>query len=229
MRIIRRHCRAALLILCVGLLSACALLKKPIPLTQLQLALDTQQISWPSDISLGSIQSRAVLKSDRIIVMRGALVMQHEGLRWTSAPEVLLAEQLGILGIVDRARKSPRMDRREQLAREQSTREQSTREQSTREQSTREQLAPEQLARIDIWLNEFNVSVMPDGTSLATVSAAATLKCSTARTAGQLPLERATLLLNSTDPQRVATRFNEAATTVFTQLLKSAAEACRAR
>ncbi len=207
MWIIQRPIRAALCILCLGLISACALLKKPIPLTQIQLALDNQQISWPSGISLGSIQSRAVLRTDRVIVTRGALVMQHEGLRWTSAPEVQLVEQIGMPGML-----THRVD----LSLVQ---------------------GPSKLARIDVWLNEFNVAVMPDGTSLAIVSAAATLKCTTVQTTGsiaepaieKLPLMRATLPLNSTDPQRVSKRFSEAATIAFSQLLTSAALICRTR
>jgi hypothetical protein len=214
MRIVQSLCRATLLILCVSLISACALLKKPIPLTQLQLALDAQQISWPSSVSLGGVQSRAVLKTDRIIVMRGALVMQHEGLRWTSAPEILLAEQLGILGMVNSGSNSARVDRPQQ-----------------RELTVSPRLSNS--ARIDVWLNEFNVAVLQDGTSSATVSVAATINCPSAPTAEptikKLPLVRATLPLNSTDPQRVATRFNEAATMVFNQLLNTAAASCRTR
>jgi hypothetical protein len=191
--------RSALLILCISLISACALLTKPTPLTQLQLSLNAEQIRWPAALSLGSVQSRAVLKTDRVIVMRGALVMQHAGLRWTSAPEMLLAEQLSMLRMANTTSTSMNTE------------------------------AEKKPARIDVWLSQFNVQVLPDGSSSATVAAAAQLNCGGASSTQQLALTRVAQALNTTDPQRIATSFNEAASAVVIQLLESADAQCRAR
>ncbi len=77
-------------------LPGCALLKKPIPLTQLQISLDAAELNWPARLELGSVKARGVLQSDRMIVINGALVMQHADLRWVAAPAAQMTEQLAI-------------------------------------------------------------------------------------------------------------------------------------
>ena len=80
----------------IVLTPACALLKKPTPLTQLQLSLNAAELQWPARLELGDVKARGMLQSDRVIVTKGALVMQHGGLRWIAAPAMQLAEQLAI-------------------------------------------------------------------------------------------------------------------------------------
>lgn len=179
-------------------ISACTLLQKPNPPIRLQLALDVERIRWPAGLSLGKLQAAAALKSDRIIVVRGAVVMQHAGVRWVSTLDQLLTEQVALL---HRA---------------------STAQISTRATSLQNS------ARMDIWVSEFNVTLMPDNASAASVALTAALTCQ-GKSTQQLPLSRESLPLSSSDPQRLASRFNEAASTALAQLLKSAEHHCRLR
>lgn len=85
-----------LIVLSLALLQGCALMRTPAPLTTLQLPLDSSAASpqWPAALAPGSVQGTAALQGNRVLVVQGALLMQHEGLRWVDAPPVLLAEQL---------------------------------------------------------------------------------------------------------------------------------------
>jgi hypothetical protein len=87
-------------VLIAALLSnACALIKAPEPLTtlQLQLPADAQARHWPARIALRPTRATAALQSSRVLVVDGALLMQHAGLRWVDAPAILLDEQLRAL------------------------------------------------------------------------------------------------------------------------------------
>jgi hypothetical protein len=93
---IYRKIRLYTFVLTAFALPGCALLKKPTPLTQLQISLNEAELNWPAQLELASVKARGVLQSDRVIVINGALVMQHADLRWVAAPSAQLAEQLAI-------------------------------------------------------------------------------------------------------------------------------------
>lgn len=85
-----------LALLGIALISGCALLRTPEPLTTLQLPLadSAPSLQWPARLGPGIVQATAALQSNRVLVTKGSLLMQHEGLRWVDAPPVLIAEQL---------------------------------------------------------------------------------------------------------------------------------------
>lgn len=180
----------------LNLTPACALLKKPTPLTQLQLSLPAVELNWPARLELGSVKARGVLQSDRLIVTNGALVMQHGGLRWVAAPATQLAEQLAIARITTSTRSI--------------------------------QKAAGKAVTIDVWLSDFNITVNPTGDTSVAVSASGAIRCANAKIASDLAPAAIVLPLNSTDPQRIAERFNAAATQVITTLLARIPENCKA-
>ena len=179
----------------LNLTPACALLKKPTPLTQLQLSLPAAELNWPARLELGGVKARGVLQSDRVIVTNGALVMQHAGLRWVAAPAAQLAEQLAIARIASSAKSIQKGAGK---------------------------------ATIDVWLSDFNIAVSATGDTSVAVSASGAIRCANAKIASDLAPAAIVLPLNSTDPQRIAERFNAAATKVITTLLTRVPENCKA-
>lgn len=171
---------------------ACALLKKPTPLTQLQLSLDAAELHWPPLLELGDVKARGMLQTDRVIVTNGALVMQHGGLRWIAAPAILLAEQLASARVAALSTAIPQRKKRG--------------------------------ASINVWLSDFSITLKANGESNAAVAAWATIRCDNAQAISQLPPAAIALPLNSSDPQRIAERFDAAATIVLKKLLAQAAE-----
>lgn len=192
MSVIRTRVFCAFAVAIVLLTPACALFKKPTPLTQLQLSLNAAELSWPARLELGQIKARGMLQTDRVIVTQGALVMQHAGLRWVAAPATLLAEQFAIARVATFTATAHKH--------------------------------PGPAAIIDVWLSDFNIAVSSNGDTRAAVSAWASVRCANARSASQVPPTAIALPLNSTDPQRIAERFDVAATQVFKTLLTQAAE-----
>ena len=192
MSMFRMMSLSAFLAAMILLTPACALLKKPTPLTQLQLSLNAAELHWPAQLELGNVKARGMLQSDRVIVTKGALVMQHGGLRWVAAPATLLAEQLAIARVATAITTPHKNQGRGAI--------------------------------VDVWLSDFNIAVNPNGATSAAVSAWANVRCNNARTAMQVPASAIALPLNSTDPQRIAERFNAAATQVLKALLTQAAE-----
>ncbi|MBI2396305.1 MAG: hypothetical protein HYV17_00800 [Xanthomonadales bacterium] len=85
-----------LVLLGIALISGCALLRTPEPLTTLQLPLadSTPTLQWPARLRPGNVEATAALQNNRVLVTNGSLLMQHDGLRWVDAPPVLIAEQL---------------------------------------------------------------------------------------------------------------------------------------
>ena len=195
-----------LMTLCLLLTPSCALLKKPNPVTQLQLTLDAAAISWPLQLALSSVKARKILQSDRVIVTSGARVMQHAGLRWVAAPAALINEQLSLA-------------RSNQLA-----------------LAMASKAGQGSGATLDIWLSEFNVVEQVNGGTQTRVSALASLRCNRAASAGksasdqasavQLPAVTRAVTLNSSDPQRLADSFNTASNAVFIALVKSSLGRC---
>ena len=179
----------------LNLTPACALLKKPTPLTQLQLSLPAAELNWPARLELGGVKARGVLQSDRVIVTNGALVMQHAGLRWVAAPAAQLAEQLASARIASSANSIQKGAGK---------------------------------ATIDVWLSDFNIAVGATGDTSVAVSASGAIRCANAKIASNLVPAAIVLPLNSTDPQRIAERFNAAATKVITTLLTRVPENCKA-
>ncbi len=88
------HNTAAMLV--AASLAGCSLLSRPEPMDTLQLL--TPEVSstsgWPDSLDRGEVSANAALQTDRVLVTDGALLMQHEGLRWVDVPATLLTEQL---------------------------------------------------------------------------------------------------------------------------------------
>jgi hypothetical protein len=80
----------------VLILSGCTLIARPDALTTLQLTLPTATANagWPDGLTLGNVRAVSALESNRVLVVEGATLMQHQGLRWAESPAILLAEQL---------------------------------------------------------------------------------------------------------------------------------------
>jgi ABC-type uncharacterized transport system auxiliary subunit len=76
------------------LLSGCALLSRPAPLVTLQLEPPPTTSTWPTLLRPGRVTAIAALQSDRVVVTDGALLMQHQGLRWVEVPAVMVTEYL---------------------------------------------------------------------------------------------------------------------------------------
>lgn len=183
----------------VATLSSCALLKKPVPVTQIQLSLDYTRINWPVDMKLAGVKARSVLQTDRVIVVQSALVMQHAGVRWVANPSAQLSEQLSF------ARASA-------LAQLSTTR-----------------MADAKNMQLDVWLNDFNIEVLANGDTRIVVSALANIQCSAATLPSQLPAAVREVPLNSIDPQRIAEGFNNAAGAALSKLIASGKALCQAR
>jgi ABC-type uncharacterized transport system auxiliary subunit len=87
--------RIGIACLLASLLTSCALLSRPEPLTTLRLLmLSEPSVAWPDQVLLDHVNSSAMLASNRIVVIDGAKVMQFEGLRWAQEPSVMWTEQL---------------------------------------------------------------------------------------------------------------------------------------
>lgn len=90
-----RPARPVLFALSLGLLlSSCTLIQRPEPVTTLRLPLADADLAWPSALSPGRVDSTSALRSNRVLVVDGAVLMQHDGLRWVDTPAVMLSEQL---------------------------------------------------------------------------------------------------------------------------------------
>ncbi len=76
--------------------SGCTLISRPEALTTLQLSLPAPAAdsAWPSGLALGSVRPVSALQSNRLLVVDGAKLMQHQGLRWSESPAIMLAEQM---------------------------------------------------------------------------------------------------------------------------------------
>lgn len=79
------------------LLCSCTLIQRPEPVTTLQLLLADADIAWPPALVPGKVESVSALRSNRLLVVDGAVLMQHDGLRWADTPAVMLSEQLRAL------------------------------------------------------------------------------------------------------------------------------------
>lgn len=86
--------RLTLLGLSLALLSSCTLIQRPEPVTTLQLSLADANLTWPAALATGKVDSVSALRSNRILVIDGARLMQHDGLRWVETPAIMFAEQL---------------------------------------------------------------------------------------------------------------------------------------
>lgn len=86
------------LAVCAALgLTDCALIRAPQALTTLQLQLTDAAGSWPEQIEPKVTRASTALQNTRVLVLDGALLMQHGGLRWVDAPATMLDEQLRLL------------------------------------------------------------------------------------------------------------------------------------
>ena len=88
-----------LTLILMALLTSCALMSRPQPMTTLQLIwpVSDDQPEWPAAIELGAVRAVAALQGNRVLVVDGAVLMQHDGLRWVDAPAIMFAERLRIL------------------------------------------------------------------------------------------------------------------------------------
>jgi hypothetical protein len=94
---VTRTARTTLLGLSLVAFSSCTLIQRPDPVTTLQVTLADESLRWPAVIALGKVDSVSALRSNRILVIDGAKLMQHDGLRWIDTPAVMLSEQLRAL------------------------------------------------------------------------------------------------------------------------------------
>jgi len=92
-----RRTRATLLGIGLALLSACTLIQRPEPVTTLQISMTDTDLVWPAELMPGKVESVSALRSNRVLVVDGAVLMQHEGLRWVETPAVMWSEQLRAL------------------------------------------------------------------------------------------------------------------------------------
>ena len=199
MKTIPRSWRHALVLTTIVLLPACALLKKPLPVTQLQLSVDLTALNWPAQIQVANMKARGVLQSDRIIVMEGAKVMQHEGVRWVDNPSALIIEQLAISGSRALTISSVKGG------------------------------ASVKPAQIEMLLTDFQIEVQANGDTLVVVALLASIRCKADSPPLHLQGAASRLPLNSSEPQRIAERFNEAALAVLSELRASSLDLCRAQ
>lgn len=79
------------------LLCSCTLIQRPEPVTTLQLPSAATAPAWPAALAPGRVDSTSALRSNRVLVVDGAVLMQHEGLRWVDTPAVMWSEQLRAL------------------------------------------------------------------------------------------------------------------------------------
>jgi ABC-type uncharacterized transport system auxiliary subunit len=82
----------SLALACVASLCGCALLSPPPALTTLRLSEPPPALRWPTAMRPGRVTAAVALRSDRVVVADGALLMQHAGLRWVDAPAPILSE-----------------------------------------------------------------------------------------------------------------------------------------
>lgn len=92
-----RTAHATLLGLSLIAFSSCTLIQRPDAVTTLQVTLADESLRWPAAIALGKVDSVSALRSNRIVVIDGAKLMQHDGLRWVDTPAVMLSEQFRAL------------------------------------------------------------------------------------------------------------------------------------
>ncbi len=92
-----RPVHRALVGLGLALLCSCTLIQRPEPLTTLRLPLAGADLAWPAALATGRVDSTSALRSHRVLVVDGAVLMQHEGLRWVDTPAVMWSEQLRAL------------------------------------------------------------------------------------------------------------------------------------
>jgi hypothetical protein len=100
--------RKCMLLIAALVLTGCALLERPRPATRLQLQLPRS--AWlespskpndrrgdnPSDWVITAVQSHGWLRTEQLLVLDGARLMQYPDLRWVATPERMLNEQLEI-------------------------------------------------------------------------------------------------------------------------------------
>ena len=92
-----RNVLVAPVVLLGGLaLSACTLIQRPEPVTTLQLTLADAGTAWPATLAPGKVDATSALRSNRVLVVDRAVLMQHDGLRWADTPAVMLSEQLRV-------------------------------------------------------------------------------------------------------------------------------------
>jgi hypothetical protein len=89
-----RGLRGLILYSTLLLMAGCALLSRPVRLTTLQLEPAPARLAWPIGLDPGRVTAATALQLDRVVVVEGARLMQHEGLRWIDVPAVMVAEYL---------------------------------------------------------------------------------------------------------------------------------------
>lgn len=96
---LRRPISAVFVMISVSLLSACSLIARPEPLTTLQLIITDGDAmpQWPAALAAGNVVGTSTLLGNRVLVVNGALLMQHEGMRWVDTPALMISEQIHTL------------------------------------------------------------------------------------------------------------------------------------
>ncbi|AVP96346.1 hypothetical protein C7S18_03690 [Ahniella affigens] len=80
----------------IVVVSACSLVPKSAPSTTLLLPVqfDASSGTWPANLRPGRVQAASALRTDQVLVVSGARLMQAPGLRWAAVPADLVGEAL---------------------------------------------------------------------------------------------------------------------------------------
>lgn len=192
---IKRH---VVMVVSLGLLVGCAVLRTPAPLTTLQLLAADPPLSWPAGLALGRVDAVAALQGERVVVTDAGLVMQHRDLRWTAPPPVLLHERLRALRAGAES------------------------EAESHSESESARMADAPVATLDVWLSQFELRLRAGGGREAVVSASAELRCRGARHGTAIRGVEAVEALTQEDPQALAARFSRASDQVLGGLIDAA-------
>lgn len=83
-----------LIVVLLATMAACSLVPKTAPTTTLLLPMHPERSVWPAQLVPGRVQAAAALRTDQVLVVSGARLMQAPGLRWAATPAELVGESL---------------------------------------------------------------------------------------------------------------------------------------
>lgn len=86
--------KCLIVVLLATTMAACSLVPKTAPATTLLLPVHPERSAWPAQLVPGRVQAAAALRTDQVLVVSGARLMQAPGLRWAATPAELVGETL---------------------------------------------------------------------------------------------------------------------------------------
>lgn len=86
--------RTRCVILAATMLASCSLVPKSAPNTTLLLPMTTEGALWPANLALGRVQAVSALRTEPVLVVAGARLLQASGMRWAATPAELVGEAL---------------------------------------------------------------------------------------------------------------------------------------